>query len=123
MTGQYAWYSGIKAIELIPLGDDLYDIDVWDDSLGHWQVAAEGVGPGRLEFAEIAPGRTVRKFRVRGVDYQAEIDPEGHGFPIGVLFTNGGWDQQITMTAITPEPASALPAILAAAAVMRRRRV
>lgn len=50
------------------------------------------------------------------------IDPDGHGFPIGVMFTNGGWSHTITMTAIVPEPTTLWLLALAALALRRLRR-
>jgi len=105
ITTNQSWNS-FKTIELVPIGDSLYDIDVWDTATSDWLEVATDLGPGQVNFSTIAPGRSVKKFRVRGIDPDAQIDPEGHGFPIGLIFANGGWSHTITMTALVPEPAT-----------------
>ncbi|MDM8007961.1 MAG: PEP-CTERM sorting domain-containing protein [Phycisphaerae bacterium] len=119
-TNEY--WNSFKTIELVPIGNSLYDIDVWDTATSDWLEVATDLGPGQVSFSTIAPGRSVKKFRVRGIDPGAEIDPDGYGFPIGVMFTGGGWSHTITMTAIVPEPTTLWLLALAALALRRLRR-
>jgi hypothetical protein len=119
ITTNEIWNS-FKGIELVPVGDDLFDIDVWDAAVSDWLEVASDVAPGQISFATIAPGRSVKKFRVRGIEPQAQVDPEGHGFPIGLIFSNGGWQHTITTTAVVPEPATIV--LFAACGLLCRRR-
>lgn len=115
------WANSFKAIELVPIGDGLFDLDVWDTATTDWLEVATDVAAGTVNFSTVAPGRSVKKFRVRGIEPEAELDPDGHGFPIGLIFTNGGWSHTITMTAVVPEPATFWLLSLAGLALRRTK--
>lgn len=110
--------NSFKSVELVPLGDGMYDVDVWNGT--EWVEKAADVQAGVVSFASIAPGMAVRKFRVRGIEPGIEID--GHGFPVGLIFNNGGYSHTVTMTAFVPEPAAAGVLILGGLAMGVRRR-
>jgi hypothetical protein len=120
ITTNTMWNS-FKAIELVPVGDGLFDIDIWDTATSGWLEVATDVPAGQVSFGTIAPGHWVQKFRVRGIEPEAELDPDGHGFPIGLMFTNGGLTHTITTTAIVPEPATLLLVGLPALLLLGRR--
>lgn len=122
MTTNTMWNS-FKAIELVPVGDGLFDIDIWDTATGDWLEVATDVLAGEVSFSSVAPGRLVQKFRVRGIEPEAEIDPDGHGFPIGLMFTSGGWTHTIVTTAILPEPATLMLLCLGGALTSHGRRI
>jgi len=121
MTTNTTWNS-FKATELVPVGDGLFDIDIWDTATGNRLEVATDVPAGEVSFSIIAPGRLVQEFRVRGIEPEAELDPDGHGFPIGLMFTSGGWTHTIVTTAILPEPAALMLFCLGGALTSCRRR-
>lgn len=112
--------TAFKSIELVPVGDGLYDIDVWRDDA--WFELATDVSAGEWLFSTLGETRPVYKFRVRGIEESAQIPLDGHGFPLGVTFTNGGWDVSVTMTGFVPTPGSSAIIVLAGVIATRRRR-
>ena len=57
-----------------------------------------------------------------GVNSPLWIDPDGHEFPIGVLFTNGGYEMDILMTAMVPEPTTLCLLAVGGLAMLHRCR-
>ena len=117
---QNAGRTAFKSIELVPVGDGLYDVDVWRDDT--WVEIAADVESGEWLFSTLGETGPVYKFRVRGIEQSAGIPLDGHGFPLGVTFTNGGWDVSVTMTGFVPTPGAAMTMVVAGLLAVRRRR-
>jgi hypothetical protein len=110
------------------IGNNLFDLDLWNGSAYEfWQTLTGGVD-------YLLPS-AVTRFRVRGIEAAAGLDPDDpNAFVTGLTFDGGG-QINVTMTPITldtdtnfttPEPASALMMsvgfLVLAAGTMKRRR-
>lgn len=111
--------NDFKAIELPRIGDNLFDVEVWRNNQWESVAADYNADNGALPL-----GAGVKKFRVLGInDPGVAIDPAGHDFPLGVMFTSGGWKMELLMTGLAvPEPTSLMVLSLGAVAALRRRR-
>ncbi len=93
--------SKFASVLLPAVGESDYELYLWD---GGWSFDANLTAGVEHEFA---PGGVAR-FAIRGIDPNANLDPEDPtAFVTGLTFTDPG-EVDVTMTAYVPEPTTCL---------------